>query len=503
MTSKQGRGVSPRSGPPRPGSSIRFKAPPRHGVIFITALGIIVILAGLVLAYAMSMRSESLASGNRLAYAQADAIEQAAEAWTLAQIDSYPADSLTVTETPAEAIQVGTGYFWILHPDPTQWQTYSYGITDEAGKVNLNSAAPTSSLTGFQLANLPYLEDETDVADNIVAWAGEAPDADGTPSNYYESLQEPYDDRLGATLNPGIESIDELLMVENLTPQMLYGEDLNRNGVLETSEQNANGTVTLQSGGDDPRGFFNYVTCYSKVPGTNPNAQTSVNINTLNNPNSLSALSTALTNAGVSNASQIVNNIQSALPRGNRAPTWDLGGFYSASGMTPAEFGLVFDELVTAKSRQIPPIIPLNVNTASAQAMACLPTLSQGDAANLADAQASGINTGNLSWFFNALQPAQIVNVAPYITDRSYQFSADIVAVSGDGRSFKRVRIVIDGSGLAPNAATATPAQIIYRKDLTSLGWPLDPAIRVAMRQGRPPPDAGSTSNNSGSGIVQ
>ena len=126
MTSQQSRGVSPRSGPPRPGSSIqtrfstRRRLPHRNGVIFITALGIIVILAGLVLAYAMSMRSESLASGNRLAYAQADAIEQAAEAWTLAQIDSYPADSLTVTETPAEAIQVGTGYFWILHPDPTQ-----------------------------------------------------------------------------------------------------------------------------------------------------------------------------------------------------------------------------------------------------------------------------------------------------------------------------------------------------------------------------------------------
>ena len=50
------------------------RVPYRHGVIFITALGIIVILAGLVLAYAMSMRSESLASGNRLAYAQADAI---------------------------------------------------------------------------------------------------------------------------------------------------------------------------------------------------------------------------------------------------------------------------------------------------------------------------------------------------------------------------------------------------------------------------------------------
>ena len=480
------------------------RLPHRRGVIFITALGIIVILAGLVLAYAMSMRSENLASGNRLAYAQANAVEQAAEMWVLAQIDSYPADALTVTETPAEAIQVGNGYFWILHPDPTQWQTYAYGITDEAGKVNLNAAGPSASLTGFQLANLPYLDDQTDVADNIVAWAAETTDAEGTPSNYYESLQEPYDDRIGANLNPGIESIDELLMVENLTPQMLYGQDLNRNGVLEASEQTSNGTTTLQGGGDDPRGFFNYVTCYSKVPGTNPNAQTTVNINTLNNPNSLNALANALQAAGLSDGTTIVGRVQAALPRGNRAPTWDLGGFYQASGMTPTEFGQVFDSLVTSNShQQIPPIIPLNVNTASAQAMSCLPTLAQSDGENLADAQVSGVTSGNLSWFFNALQPAQIINVAPYVTDRSYQFSADIVAVSGDGRSFKRVRIVIDASGLAPNAATSTPAQIIYRKDLTSLGWPLDPNIRKAMRLGQPPPDLGSTSNNSGSGIVQ
>jgi hypothetical protein len=64
-----------------------------------------------------------------------------------------------------------------------------------------------------------------------------------------------------------------------------------------------------------------------------------------------------------------------------------------------------------------------------------------------------------------------------YLTGVSYRYSADIVAVSADGRAFKRVRIVIDASRFNPlgtTLGTATPpAVIVYRKDLTAYGWPL------------------------------
>jgi type II secretory pathway component PulK len=59
----------------------------RRGVIFITALGIIVVLTGLALVFAQAMRTEALASGNRRSQAQADAVELGAEQWVLAQID--------------------------------------------------------------------------------------------------------------------------------------------------------------------------------------------------------------------------------------------------------------------------------------------------------------------------------------------------------------------------------------------------------------------------------
>src|SRR3984957_20597365 len=123
--------------------SVQFRVPrrpPRRGAIFVLALAVIVILTGLALVFAQEMRTEAMASANRLSYVQADAIEQGAEQWVLAQVESYAPDAVTITQTDAEALQVGGGYFWILSPDPTQDQTYAYGITDECGKLNLSNA---------------------------------------------------------------------------------------------------------------------------------------------------------------------------------------------------------------------------------------------------------------------------------------------------------------------------------------------------------------------------
>ncbi|HEY2573326.1 MAG TPA: hypothetical protein VGH65_04625, partial [Verrucomicrobiaceae bacterium] len=52
-----------------------------------------------------------------------------------------------------------------------------------------------------------------------------------------------------------------------------------------------------------------------------------------------------------------------------------------------------------------------------------------------------------------------------YITTHSYQFTADIAAVGPFGRGYRRVRFVFDLSEGTP--------KIIYRQDLSRLGWAL------------------------------
>lgn len=111
--------------------------------------------------------------------------------------------------------------------------------------------------------------------------------------------------------------------------------------------------------------------------------------------------------------------------------------------------------------------------------------LSQADAQSLIQARTGNSNTTSTSWVTSTLGPAKAGLITPFLTTSSYYYSADIVAVSGDGRAFKRVRIVV-----ANSAATPVPAKIVYRRDLTSLGWPLPTEIQTSLRAGKGlPPD--------------
>jgi DNA uptake protein ComE-like DNA-binding protein len=409
----------------------------RRGAVFILALSLTVILSALLLVYSQEMRTEMTGAANRLAEAQADGVEQGAEQWVLAEIEanttalpttttggatggtsgsSSSSSSSTVDPTtiPAEAIPVGTGYFWILKVDPTQDQIYTFGLTDESGKLNINSATAT------QLQYIPNMT--TTLATSVTSFLASA-----VPSGTTLTAS-------GVTAKLSFESVEELLLTDqNLTPQLLYGYDLNHDGVIDQNEQNAAGGAAITNGTtSDSRGMFNYLTVYS----------TTAQVGTT----------------------------------GTTAPTVVRG----ARGITqtPQTIGLI------------------NVNTAPLQVLECLPGLTQNDATTLINYRTSQTVTGT-SWVAQALSQSKASAITPYITGVSYQYSADIVAVSGDARAFKRVRIVVD--------CRQQPAKIIYRKDLTSLGWPLPPEVRDSMRAGKGVPVSvtGTTNQETNNGPQQ
>ena len=96
---------------------------------------------------------------------------------------------------------------------------------------------------------LPGMTD--DIADSILDWLDEDTEtrAYGAESDYYQGQTPSYFAKDGP-----IESIDELLLVRDMTPELLYGEDTNRNGLLDPNENdgaltlpddNANGVLDL------------------------------------------------------------------------------------------------------------------------------------------------------------------------------------------------------------------------------------------------------------------
>jgi general secretion pathway protein K len=106
--------------------------------------------------------------------------------------------------------------------------TYTVSILDESGKVDIN-AAPDVVLKSLML-NLGIPEEETDtIVDSIMDWK----DSDdlhrlhGAESDYYQSLQNPYKAK-----NARFDSLEELLLVKGVTPDVLYGNG-ERKGIID------------------------------------------------------------------------------------------------------------------------------------------------------------------------------------------------------------------------------------------------------------------------------
>lgn len=99
--------------------------------------------------------------------------------------------------------------------------------------------------------------------------------------------------------------------------------------------------------------------------------------------------------------------------------------------------------------------------------------------------QQNSINPGegDATWFTQAAQSVGLTgNFANRITGSSLRYSADIVAVSANGRGYKRVRLVIDTAG-ADGVTTLVSA--VSRRDLTDKGWPFDPSVLQYIRENK------------------
>ena len=96
----------------------------------------------------------------------------------------------------------------------------------------------------------------------------------------------------------------------------------------------------------------------------------------------------------------------------------------------------------------------------------------------LSQRASSDTDLSSIAWVAEALPREKAVAVGDHITTRSSQFSADIVSICGNGRAYKRYRVVLD--------ARSSPPRLLYWKDLTRLGWPLASDVISTLRAGVP-----------------
>jgi hypothetical protein len=140
-----------------------------------------------------------------------------------------------------------------------------YGVIDEGGKLNPNALIVldrTGQVLYNALLKLPNMTEA--IADAIVDWvdADDNVRASGAESSHYEGLANPY-----RAKNGPLNSIDELLLVKDVTPQLLFGTDRNRNGLDD------------DLGGTTDRGWADYLTVHSRELNVNSSGVLRVWIN--------------------------------------------------------------------------------------------------------------------------------------------------------------------------------------------------------------------------------
>lgn len=427
---------------------------PDRGAVLIIVLWVVFGLVALTLYFAQSMSAEMRTADNRLNNAAAREAVEGGARYVTHVLSTYVTRGRAPlsTDYSPEELPVGDATCWLIgrdaNLDPTAQPVF--GLVDEGGKLNLNTA------TREMLEALPGMTPEFAAA--IIDWrdANTQPSTNGAEDEVYARLDPPR-----TAKNAPFESADELRLVYGSTLDLLLGEDTNRNGALDDNENDSDRAAPLDDGDGQLRpGLLDYVTVYSRRPNTRADGSQRINVTAADQRTRLFQL--LQQKFGDSRAEAI----GAALGPGD---VRSVAEFMIRGRFTADEFDQIESDLTAATGRTVAGLV--NVNTAPAAVLACLPGIGAQNAPAIVNYRlAHPDSLTSMGWLGEVLDPSIVVAAGPYITGETYQFSADVAATGPFGRGYARTRFVYDLSGGTP--------RIVYREDLSGYGWALGRDVR-------------------------
>jgi DNA uptake protein ComE-like DNA-binding protein len=440
--------------------------------VLIIVLWIAIGLIGITLYFANSMTLELRASDNRVNGLAADQAIEGAARYVGYALANYATNGTIPTNAQFTCanLPVGDSHCWIIGRDnsaTTPATEPAFGLIDEGSKLNLNRAN-TNMLT--------YLPNMTaDLAGAILDWR--STNGSGDYALNYATLG--YDDK-----NAPFESVDELRLVYGMTVDVLAGDDVNRNGVLDAGEKSATGGTTPNFG------LLEYTTVYSREPNFHSDGSSLTNVNTATEENFNSLFQAAGISSGDAVATAIYDSIhppriagRPPRPDNPCAGTLDFCLRCLNTGMSANDFAKIYNSVTTGTNTYI--YGRININTAGEAVLTALfmgANIDQDTADGAAQSlisyrQQNSTMLTSPAWFITALGQNNSVVTAlaahDWITTKSFQFTADIAAVGPFGRGYRRVKFIFD-------ITDGTP-KIIYRQDLSRLGWALGDKVRETL----------------------
>ncbi|MGH7953827.1 MAG: helix-hairpin-helix domain-containing protein [Limisphaerales bacterium] len=297
-----------------------------------------------------------------------------------------------------------------------------YGISDEESRLNVNTAS-SNELTKIQGLG-------TDVATAILGWRGQGTAAE---TDYYMAQRPPYKPR-GAPF----ETVRELLMVRGVTPDLLFGQDIHQNGLLDDLSGGANEPPKYEDNvSESDLGWAGIFTVDSSVKNANAAGDDRVNVQTADESSltAVNGITSEIARAIVAyrnrNHFQSIadlldvtppqnnGNSRSARNNSNSSDDSDSSGSHVISENLLME---IADDVTTTDNKTLTGAV--NINTAGANVLICLPGIDRDLAQKIISyRQSSGFfaNTAELLKV-DGMTRDIFKQVAPLITARSETF---------------------------------------------------------------------------------
>ena len=438
----------------------------QRGMVLLAVL-VIAAVAGMVAVTVMfRLRAEAAAGGGDVRATQARLAALSGINQAVAQLATTPyqpdrwQDNPTVFENQL-VVDNGSNkwYFTVYAPNPSNSQQPRFGVIDEGGKIDLNTADAST------LQALPGMTQT--LAANLLAWRGSKAQNADAGEDYYQALPQPYAMRDGT-----LATVDEMLLVKGFNGPILFGEDANLNGILDPNEDDGSDSFPP----DNADGVLNPglkadLTVWSKVPNVDAQGKPRVKLNgavrAINQlPLSAKTIKFIKTYLGDGNTftdpSQLLK--MTYQPRPSKS---DKHPAALKSGVGADELAVVMDRLTTAPSTLVGRV---NVNTAPADVLAALPGMGSDTAKAIVSARANlaASDRQTIAWLYtqNVLTADQFKNLAPLLSARSGMVRVRCVGFGVPCGQFCTLEAVID--------LTQTPPAIVYLRDLTKLGLPVN-----------------------------
>ena len=248
----------------------------RRGSALVIVLWVMAVLSILATSVNFTVNLELRVGKHFLDEMRASCLAQAGVAAAMAVLaeDETESDGLEdnwhSNEDTFADVELGRGEFSVIRHSTDPLEPSAFGLVDEESKLNVNTA------TREMLMAIPGVDDE--IADSILDWRDHDSIAErfGAENTYYAGLPRPYPCK-----DAPFASRRELLLVRGVTPDDLFGEDVNDNAWLDSNECDGDGRPPEDDGDRViDRGFAQFLTAYSFEWNRDAQGQPRVNIDT-------------------------------------------------------------------------------------------------------------------------------------------------------------------------------------------------------------------------------